>query len=341
MYNEETFSEIDKGSQLGMTSPQIVVLDYKSIGQGLDLSGLASLGRLTVYDYTDEGQLMDHLEAAQIAITNKCQFDNALLSQLPNLRLICVTGTGFNNVDLLGARQYGIGVCNVVDYCTDSVAQHTFAMLFTLMNKIPFYQRYVSEGSYIGDADFSHYQVSYSQLKGKTFGIIGMGTIGRRVAQIATCFGAKVIYTSTTGKNIQADYERYPLEALLELSDVVSIHAPLNARTESLINVSNISRMKKDAILLNLGRGAIISEEAVVRALSMNLVAGIGLDVLTQEPMSVGSQLIPYLKDPRLLITPHIAWASIEARQKVLDEVKLNIEDYLIGNLRNRVDRLV
>ena len=317
---------------------KMTIIDQKSIGEGLDFKGLESLGQLSIHDYTAYEDYEKVLQDTEILITNKGQLDRSILEKLPKLKLICVTGTGYNNVDLKACRTCGIGVCNVTGYSTDSVTQHTFAMLLNMMNRLSYYEAYTRQGTYLGDEEFSHYKVSYPALTGKRFGIIGMGAIGQKVAKVAGCFGCEVVYYSTSGKNHQEQYDQLDLRTLLETCDIVSVHAPLNDQTTVLINVQNIGLMKQGAYLLNLGRGAIIEEEAIVWALKNDWLSGIGLDVLEIEPMSDQSLLIDYLQHEKLLLTPHVAWANMETRQRVVDEVVANITSFIEGGNRHRVD---
>jgi len=206
-----------------------------------------------------------------------------------------------------------------------------------LYEKLRYYDTYVKSGQYIKSDNFSHFKVRFHELAGKTWGIIGLGEIGRGVANIAKAFGCEVIYYSTSGKNNNSDYKRVDLDTLLSESDIVSIHAPLNDMTRGLIGESQLRMMKKDAILLNLGRGPIIDEQALTKALKENWIGGAGLDVLSAEPMSASNPLIEIQDSTKLIITPHIAWATVEARRKVVDEVYKNIEAFLKGEERNIV----
>lgn len=322
---------------------KIAVLDVKSIGQGgLDYEPLNLLGDVEYYDYTDTDDVIKRLTDIDVAVSNKIAYDEEVLSQLPKLKLICMTGTGYNHIDTVSARKHNVGVCNVVDYCTDSVAQHTFAMVLNLLNNINYYKDYVTSGSYIEDESFKHYEVSYRELASmKWGGIIGLGHIGHRVADIASAFGATVVYYSTSGQNDNSHYKSVSLEALIESSDIITIHAPLNERTKNLITYKSFEKMKARAVVVNVGRGGgILNEEDVAKVIEKNLIGGIGLDVLSCEPMSKESPLIRVLDKNNLLITPHVAWASIEARQRVVSEVVKNIEAFYKKENMHRVDLL-
>lgn len=317
---------------------RIAVLDVKSIGEGLDYSPLYRLGDVEMYDYTSREDVVDRLKDIEVTVSNKIIYDESILSQLPKLKLICMTGTGYNHIDVNAAAEHGIGVTNVVDYCTDSVAQHTLAMVFHLLNNIGYYMQYVQSGLYIGDEDFTHFEKTYREVSKLQWGIVGMGNIGRRVAEIAQSFGASVVYYSTSGKNVSQAYKHLALDELLSSCDIITIHAPLNDSTRGLFGYEQFRQMKKDAVIVNVGRGGIIDEHCIEKVLNENLVTGIGLDVLTSEPMTADSPLRNLVKDSRLLITPHVAWASLEARQRVITEVADNIDAFVKGVKRNRVE---
>jgi len=241
-------------------------------------------------------------------------------------------------IDLKYARSRNITVTNVAGYSTHSVAQHTFALLFYLLESLTYYDQYVKSRKYAGSDIFTHLDRSFWELKGKTWGIIGLGTIGRTTADIARAFGCHVVYYSTSGKNRDDNYVRVELPDLLKTSDIVSIHAPLNTQTHNLIRYDELKLMKKQALLLNLGRGGIINEADLAKALDEGLIAGAGLDVLEKEPIEESNPLLHIKDGSRLIITPHIAWASIEARHTLLKEIILNIEAFLNGTARNVVE---
>ncbi|PKM65868.1 MAG: hydroxyacid dehydrogenase [Firmicutes bacterium HGW-Firmicutes-2] len=317
---------------------EIVLLDQKSLGEKLNFDKLESMGSVTYYDYTNQEQIIERCANAEVVITNKGHFDKVTIEALSHLKLICMTGTGYDKIDVEAAKDKEIGVCNVLDYCSNSVAQHTLALVLQLVNHMNYYRDYVKSGKYIEDDAFTHYEVQINEIAQMTWGIVGMGSIGGKVAKIAQAMGAKVIYYSTSGKNQQDAYERVNFDDLLKRADIITIHAPLNDKTKDLFDEAAFSKMKKSAILVNVGRGDIVNEEALIKALKLDLIAGAALDVLSKEPMSKASKLIPMLEDSRLIITPHVAWASITARQKVIDEVAQNITEYVKGNSYQRVD---
>nr|WP_297889231.1 NAD(P)-dependent oxidoreductase [Sulfurihydrogenibium sp.] len=230
-----------------------------------------------------------------------------------------------------------MAVTNVAGYSTNSVVQHTFGMLFYLLEHLRYYDEYVKSGGYAKSPIFTHIGKPFWEIYGKTWGIIGLGTIGKKVAQIAESFGCDVIYYSTSGKNTAQKYPHKALDELLSISDIVSIHAPLNEYTKNLITYEKLKLMKKTAILLNLGRGGIVNEEDLAKALDEGLIAAAGLDVLEKEPMNLDNPLLQIKNKDRLLITPHIAWTSIEARQTLVKEIYLNIDAFIHGKQRNRV----
>ena len=265
---------------------------------------------------------------ADVLVINKIRIDEAAVGRADHLKLVCVTATGTNNLDKDYLERRGIAWRNVADYSTQSVAQHTFAMLFFLLEKLRYYDDYVKEGRYINDTVFTHFAEHFYELKGKTWGIIGLGNIGRRVAAIAEAFGAEVIYTSPSGSAPQEGYHQVDLDTLLAESDIISVHAPLNQYTENLINKNTLKKMKKNCIFLNLGRGPIVNEQDLADALMQGEIAAAGLDVLCQEPMSSGNPLMAIKDSHKLFITPHIGWASVESRTRLMDIIFHQIKEF-------------
>ena len=306
----------------------LVILDAKTLGTDLDLSPLEQFGTLTQYQTTSADETAERIKDADIVISNKVLVKQAEIDACQNLKLICIAATGMNNVDLDYAKQKGIVVKNVAGYSTQSVVQHTFAMLFYLREKMAYYDRVVKEGTWSRSALFTDVSRPISEIYGKKWGIIGLGSIGREVAKIATAFGSEVFYHSTSGNIRQEIYEHMDLETLLSSCDIISIHAPLNAQTENLIHASNLKLLKEKAILLNLGRGSIVNEIDLAEALNSREIYA-GLDTLTPEPIAENNPLMSLDNPDRLLITPHIAWASVEARHKLLEGIVNNIETYL------------
>lgn len=307
---------------------KIVFLDAKSVGEDIDLSRYHELGEFVTHDFSTQEQIPERISDADVVITNKCLINEQSIGAAQNLKLVCVTATGTNNLDKDYLAKRNIAWRNVAGYSTESVAQHTFAMLFYLLEKLSYYDDYVKNGKYANDTSFTHFAERFHEINGKTWGIIGLGAIGRRVADIAKMFGANVIYYSTTGKNVQDGYTRVDFDTLLKTSDIVSVHAPLTQETENLMNAEAFSKMKATAIFLNVGRGAIVVEEDLANALQHKEIAAAGLDVLCVEPMSPNSPFLPIKDSKRLLITPHIAWASVEARTNLMNIIYNQIYEF-------------
>lgn len=308
---------------------KIVFLDAKTIGDDIDLSGFDKLGEVVKYDFSTTEQARKRTKEADVIVLNKVEVNEQSIGEAEHLKLVCVTATGTNNLDKDYLAKRGIEWRNVAGYSTETVAQHTFALLFYLLEKLRYYDDYVKTEKYIGDTSFTHFSNVFHQISGMTWGIIGLGNIGRRVADIAKAFGCRVIYYSTSGRNDQPGYERVDFDTLLEQSDIVSVHAPLNDDTLGLMNKSAFEKMKKTAILLNLGRGPIVDEADLAEALTTGEIAAAGLDVLSKEPMSPDNPLRRIKDSNKLIITPHIAWASVEARTNLMNIILRQIEEFL------------
>jgi lactate dehydrogenase-like 2-hydroxyacid dehydrogenase len=306
---------------------KIVLLDTLTYGK-TDISGFDAFGEVAAYETTLPGQTLSRIANADVIVTNKVVIDDELMAAAPSLKLICVAATGTNNIDLEAAQKRGIIVKNVAGYSTDSVIQHTFSMLFYLMGHSRYYDDYVKEGRWQESGIFTHVGRPFHEISGKTWGIIGLGEIGRGVARIAGAFGARVRYYSTSGKNDNPDFEKVTLSRLLEESDIVTIHAPLNAQTKGLIGHSELLIMKDGAVLLNLGRGGIVDERALAAIIDAKPIY-VGLDVLEKEPMSDPHPLMKIEHKERLYITPHIAWTSVEARDTLIAKVIENIRTFV------------
>lgn len=307
---------------------KIVFLDAKSIGEDIDLSGYKTLGEVVKYDFSTTEEARERVTDADVIILNKVLINEKSIGNAKNLKLVCVTATGTNNLDKEYLEKRGIAWRNVAGYSTETVAQHTFAMMFYLLEHLPYYDEYVKSEKYVADRLFTHFDKKFSELAGKTWGIIGMGAIGQKVAEIARMFGCNVIYYSTSGKNNQPEYQRVGFEELLENSDIVSVHAPLTPETEGLMDKHAFAKMKKSAIFLNLGRGPIVSEQDLADALRTGEIRGAALDVLCVEPMSKDNPLREIKDSDKLLITPHIAWASVEARTRLMETILGQIKEF-------------
>ncbi len=308
---------------------KLVFLDAKSIGEDIDYSGFSRFGQVEKYDFSSREEARERLRDAEIAILNKVPINEETIGEAKKLQLVCVTATGTDNLDKDYLNKRGIAWRNVAGYSTETVAQHTFALLFYLAEKMRYYDDYVKTEQYVDDTMFTHFDNVFHDISGKTWGIIGMGTIGKRVAELASLFGCRVIYYSTSGKNNQAGYERVDFDTLLQSSDIVSVHAPLNENTRGLMDRNAFSKMKKSCIFLNLGRGPIVVEEDLAEALSNGQIQAAGLDVLAQEPMSPQNPLREIKDSNKLVITPHIAWASVEARTRLMKIIEGQVAEFL------------
>jgi glycerate dehydrogenase len=308
---------------------RLVLLDAKTLGNVSNMHLLEQFGKLQKFDKTHPEQTISRVKNTDIIITNKVIIDKTVMDHAPNLKLICIAATGTNNVDLDYAQKRGIAVMNAAGYSTSSVAQHTFAILFQLLNHIHWYDKYVKSKAYSNNDLFTHHGPVIFELKNKRFGIIGLGAIGRAVAKIASSFGAGVSYYSTSGHNKNDQYISMSLDDLLTTCDIISIHAPLNKNTKSLIGYNELTKMKRHAILINMGRGGIVVEQDLTKALNENLIEGACLDVYEQEPPDTGNPLLQVKDQHRLILTPHVAWASIEARERLIAIIAENISSFV------------
>ena len=317
---------------------KIVVLQSHSVGKDIDLSILNSLGKVELYPEVSQGQVRELIQDANIVCTNKNHLRKEELDGMDKLELICLFATGTNNVDLDYCKEKGIKVANVKGYSTDTVAQHTLAMLMHLIEKNAAYDHYVKSKEYTKSPLFSYFDNVFHDVSSMTWGIVGLGDIGKKVALIATAMGAKVQYYSTSGANSNADYQQVDFATLLKTSDIISIHAPLNEKTKYLFNEDALRQMKDSAYLINVGRGGIIEETALVKVLNEGHLAGVGLDVFEHEPLLENDILYSIQDMNKVILTPHIAWGSIEARERLVHEVYLNILSFLKGEDRNVVN---
>lgn len=304
----------------------IAILDAQTYGD-TPLHGFAAIGEVCLFETTAPDQTLERIIDVDVIVTNKVVITEAHMRTCKRLKLICVAATGMNNVDLEAAKALGIAVRNVAAYSTDSVVQHTFSMLFYLIGQSRYYDEYVKSGAWQQSSVFTHVARPFWELSSKRWGIIGLGAIGRKVAQAAQAFGAQVCYASTSGVVRDEPFARVELEALLRSCDVISIHAPLNERTRRLLGDAQLRTCKEGAVVLNLGRGGIIDEEAVARLVDERLLY-FGLDVLETEPMKQPHPLLHVRHGERLYITPHIAWTSIEARARLIAATINNIKEF-------------
>jgi Lactate dehydrogenase and related dehydrogenases len=316
---------------------KIVVLDGKTLGN-VDYIKLNEFGQVIYYDLTLKEEVAERIKDANIIVTNKVALNRENLKNAAELELICEAATGYNNIDIEYAKERKIAVTNVTGYSTTTVAQHTFAMLLHLYDKINYFDNYIKSGEYSKSPMFTNLEVPYKDLCGKVWGIIGLGNIGKRVAKIAQAFGARVVYYSTSGKNADSDYARVEFDSLLKQSDIISIHAPLNEKTEGLINYEAFTKMKKDAVVINVARGPIIVDEDLARAIDEDIIGGAASDVFKVEPIPADSPLLNIKNKDKIVLTPHIAWASEEARNRLFADLLENISAFNRKEIRNRVE---
>ena len=318
------------------TNPHIVVLDGQTANPGdLDWKPIERLGQVTVYPRSSAAEVVERAAGAQIVLTNKAPLSADAIAQLPELKLICVTATGYNNVNTDAAKAHGITVCNLPGYSTDSVTQHTFAMLFALTNQTVALYNSVKTGGWESSKDFSYTIGSIPEISGKTMGLLGYGAIAKAVAKVADAFGMHVItHRRSPEKHRDKTARVVSFDDLLLESDVLSLHAPLNAATRDLINYDNLRKMRPNAILLNTGRGELVVEEDLARALTEGVIQGAAVDVLRKEPPTEGNVLIDH---PRCLVTPHVAWASQQARRRLIQWTADNIVAWRNGTPQNVV----
>jgi glycerate dehydrogenase len=315
---------------------KIVILDGYTLNPGdLDWAPLHQLGNVTVYDRSREDEIVERAADAEIILVNKVVLSEKILDQLPNVKYIGVMATGFNNIDITAAQKHNITVTNVKAYGPASVAQQTFALLLALVNHAELHNQSVFNGEWVSSPDFCYWKTPLTELAGKTMGLVGLGDIGSQVAKIALAFGMEVVaYRKNPVKTENDDIKMVSLEELFRSSDVVSLHCPLTEETKGLINAERMSWMKPNAVVLNTGRGPLINEAELAEALRNGTIAGAGLDVLSVEPPKPDN---PLLSAPNCIITPHVAWATFEARKRLLQMVADNLESFIAGKPRNVV----
>ena len=311
-----------------MNPIKIVFLDAGTLFDVPNLMKLSSLGKVVYHKNTTPEETVLRLAEAEIAITNKVVINKEVMQQCKHLKLICIAATGTNNIDKEFASEMGIEVKNVVNYSTESVAQVVFTMLLSLIHKPSYYDQFVKLGNYSRNEFFTHVGKPFWQLAVKRLGIIGLGNIGNKVATIAKAFGMEVVYCSVSGKQYESEYKRIDLKELLQTSDVISIHSPLTDQTKGLIHYDNIKLMKPHAILLNTARGGIIKENDLAKSLNENLIAGAGIDVFEKEPIDPQNPLLSINDPEKLILFPHIAWASLESRTLLVEKIYENIVSY-------------
>ncbi len=317
---------------------KLVILERDSAGTDIDVSCFEQFGTVACYANTTTAQVAERIKDADIIISNKAPMNQSTLADAPNVKLICLLATGYDCVDLTYCKSRGIKVANVVNYCTPAVAQHTLLLALMLSGKTAFYDQYVKSGAYSAQERFSNFDRTFHDLEGMTWGIIGMGTIGHKVASLADAFGCKVQFYSASGSSTCTDYPRVGLDTLLCTSDIVSLHCPLTDRTRSLIDKHAFEKMKPTAILINVARGPIVNTQDLYEALTTGKIMAAGLDVLEKEPMAHNNPLSQIQDSTKLIITPHMSWASVESRTRLIAEVAKNIQAFLDGVDRNVIN---
>ncbi|RXK12714.1 hydroxyacid dehydrogenase [Halarcobacter mediterraneus] len=308
---------------------KIVFLDAETLGEDISLDKFDSFGEVIKYQDTNPEETLIRVKNCDVVVTNKVEITKEIIEN-SNFKLICVAATGINNIDIEAAKQANIEVKNVSDYSTSSVAQMTFTLTLDLIHKLDYYKQYVESLSWSNGKLFTNVDKPFFELKNKKWGIIGLGNIGKEVAKIAKAFGCEVNYYSTSGKNLDTNYKHLSLEELLKQSDIISIHSPLNKTTHNLLNKTNLNLLKKDCILVNVGRGGIINEKDLAEKLDSQKSLYCGLDVIEKEPIVKDNPLLKIKNKDRLVLTPHIAWSSIEARITLVDRIFDNIKKFVL-----------
>jgi len=316
---------------------KIVILERNSVGTDISVDCFRDFGEVEIYGNTvTVEETRERIKDADVVIGNKAPLNESTLAG-SKVKLISDFSTGYDNIDTAYCKENGICVCSIQNYCTAAVAQHTIALTMYLLEHLPHYDRYVKDGTYASQDRFSNFDLRFTELEGKTWGIVGMGHIGRKVAQIVEAMGCKVVFYSASGNSSVTEYTRVDFDTLLKDCDFISIHCPLSERTRNLFDAEAFSKMKNSAILINVARGPIIHTQALYDALTNGEIAAAGLDVLEQEPISKDNPLGQIQDSNKLIITPHLAWASVEARQRCVDQVYENIQNFLKGSPSRRI----
>lgn len=316
---------------------KIVILERNSVGTDISVDCFRDFGEVEIYGNTvTVEETRERIKDADVVIGNKAPLNESTLAG-SKVKLISDFSTGYDNIDTAYCKENGICVCNIQNYCTAAVAQHTIALTMYLLEHLPHYDHYVKDGTYASQDRFSNFDLRFTELEGKTWGIVGMGHIGRKVAQIVEAMGCKVVFYSASGNSSVTEYTRVDFDTLLKDCDFISIHCPLSDRTRNLFDAEAFSKMKNSAILINVARGPIIHTQALYDALTNGEIAAAGLDVLEHEPISKDNPLGQIQDSNKLIITPHLAWASVEARQRCVDQVYENIQNFLKGSPSRRI----
>lgn len=313
---------------------KIALLDYATLGEDVDLSPLRTVGELFVYPYTTYEEMPRRIAGCQVVIANKLKLNRDTLAAAENLKLICVTATGFDNVELAYCQEKGIALCNVPGYSTDAVAQLTAAMVLSLSTHLPEYRQFVHSGAYTASGIPNRLTPVWQELSGKTWGILGGGNIGRRVARIAEAFGCRVLMFR---RQTDPEYETTDLDTICREADILTVHLPLTDSTRNLLSAEKIAMLKKNAIVVNVARGAVADEEALTRAIETGSIAALGADAYTAEPFGPDHPFQRILGCPNVCLTPHTAWGALEARNRCIAMVAENIRKFALGLPQNRI----
>lgn len=314
---------------------KIVFLDALTLGNDIDLSGFSELGEVVIYGGSTNAEVIERTRDCDVVVTNKLKLNESNLSLAHNLKLICVTATGFDNIDVNYAKSRGIGVCNVVGYSTSNVAQITVGMVLDLINRTDDYRASVKSGEYSARGVANVLSPTYHEIEGKTWGIVGFGNIGRRVARIADALGCCVLVNK---REAISDFECVDIDTLCKECDIITLHTPLNDGTRGLISSERIAAMKEGVILVNVARGAVVDENAVANAFKIGKLGGFGCDVYSAEPFGKDHPYYEIKDMDNVILTPHMAWGSYEARLRLCNEVKENIIAFFKGDIKNRID---
>lgn len=318
---------------------KIVFLERDSLGTDISIDRFYQFGEVVTYRNTVSiEQIVERTKDADIVIVNKAPMNETTLSEAQNLKYIAVTATGYNNVDMNYCNEKGIKVSNIAGYSTASVAQHTLAMALYLIEKIEHYNNYVKSGAYSSQNFFTNFDKPFYELAGKTWGIVGLGAIGTKVAEIVSALDCKVIYYSPRDLEKEVPYERVDFDTLLDVSDVISLHCPLTEETKDMFNMKAFEKMNGNTILINMARGPVVNEKDLCTALEQEYLCAAGLDVFDKEPLKPDSPLLKIQDNTKLVLSPHTAWASIESRTRCVHETYLNVEAFISGSERNIVN---
>ena len=313
---------------------RIVLLDIATLGDDISLDMFDALGEVSKYSMTAPDKVVERIADAEVVVVNKIKMTAEVLKNTENLKLICVTATGFDNIDLDYCRKNNIAVCNVTAYSTDSVMQLTVSMAMSLTMHLREFDDYVKTGEYTKSGVQNYLKPSFNEFGSMTWGVIGLGNIGKRVAEAAKALGAEVIAYKRTPDN---EYNCVDIDTLCKRADIISIHTPLNKNTENLINKQRIALMKKNAVVINVARGKVMDEEAAAEAVLNGQIGGLGVDVYSTEPLPENHPYTRLYGSKNVILTPHMAWGAYEARIRCMEEIKKNIEAYISGERRNRV----